>query len=104
MKAANITASRPAATFSARRLSQAPVVRSDIARLFQRVDLLQHPLRPLLRLVGRQVDLLRMRPERVLVRNVDLQALLAEAVDQLRLALLVLRRAPRDRLVGGRLE
>src|SRR5258708_32307572 len=105
MKATNIAASNPAATFSARRLSQAPVVCSDIARLFQRVDLLQHPLRPLLRLVGCQVDLPRMRPECVDIWGVDLEAvLLLESIGQLRLALHVLRRAPGERLVHRRLE
>src|SRR5260221_123605 len=66
MKATNITASRPAATFSARRRSQGPAPRRFTATLLQGVDFLEQPLGPLLRLVGSQVDLLRVCPERVL--------------------------------------
>src|SRR4051812_38140864 len=99
MKAMNIAASRPAATFSARLRSQAPVVPMDT--LLQRVDLLEHPLRPLLRFIRGEVHLLRVRPERIYIRRIDLEALLLEALGQLGFALLVLRRAPGDRLVDG---
>src|ERR1043165_6254837 len=103
MKATNITANSSATTFSARRRSQASPAGTGIA-LLQRVDLLEHALRPLLRLVGAEVDLLRVGAERVLVGRVDLQALLLEAVGELGFALQVLGGAPRDRLVGGGLE
>src|SRR3954470_24497298 len=104
MNAANITASIAAATFSARRRSQPPSARITRPGSLERVDLLEHALRPFLRLVRGEVDLLCMRAERVQIRRVDLQALLAEALGQLRLALLMLGRAPGDRLVGRRLE
>src|SRR2546422_9026800 len=108
MNAANITASMAAATFSARRRSQAAAsritARASVLLLFERVDLLEQPLRPRLRLVGGEVDLLRVRAEGILVRSVDLQPLLAEALGELGLALQVLGGAPVDRLVGGRLE
>src|SRR5262245_23979186 len=103
MKATNITASRPAAMFSARRCSQAPAVRSCTG-LLQGVDLLEHALRPVLRLVRGEVDLLRVLAESLDVRSVDLKTLLPEALGQLRLALQVLLRAPLDRLVDRRLE
>src|SRR5437016_2841216 len=104
MNAANITASMAAATFSARRRNQAPASRITWRALLQRVDLLEQPLRPRLRLVGGEINLLRVRTEGVLVRSVDVQPLLAEAVGELGLALQVLGGAPVDRLVGGRLE
>src|SRR4051812_36467100 len=104
MNAANITASIAAAMFSARRRSQPPSARIIRPRSLERVDFFQHALRPFLCLVRGQVDLLCMCAERVQIRRVDLQALLAEALRQLRLALLMLRRAPGDRLVGGGLE
>src|SRR6185295_15816892 len=103
MKARNIAPSKAAATFSARRRSQAPASRTTLPALLQRVDLLEHSLRPGFRLVRSQVDLLRVRAEGVLVRGVHLQPLLAEAVRQLRFSLGMLGRAPGDRLVGGRL-
>src|SRR6266581_7535786 len=104
MKATNITASRPAATFSARRCSQVPAFRRNTGTLFQRADFFEHPFRPVLRLVGAEVDFLRVLAEGLDVRGVDLEAHLPEAVGQLRLALQVLGRAPGDRLVGRGLE
>src|SRR5688572_17600882 len=104
MKAANITASSPAATFSARRRSQPPVSRNPIRRLLQGVDLLEHALRPVLRLIRGQVHLLRMVAEGSDVGCINLEARLLEALDQLRFALQVLRRAPVDRLVDRGLE
>src|SRR5258708_37929621 len=98
MNATNITANSAATTFSARRLSQASPAGTGIA-LLQRVDLLEHALRPFLRLVGGEVDLLRVGAERGDVRRVDLQAVrLAEGVGELRLPLQVLGSAPLQRL------
>ena len=67
-------------------------------------DLVEGSRRPGLRLVGCEVDLLRVRAERGDVRRVDIEALLLEAVGELRLLLQVLIRAPRNRLVGRGLE
>src|SRR6185503_20742625 len=102
MNAANITASMAAATFSARRRSQSQSLSGT--PLFQRVDLLEHPLWPVLRFVGSEVDLLRMRAERVLVGGIDLQPCFAELLRQLFLALQVLGGAPGDGFVRRRLE
>ncbi len=105
MNAANITASMAAATFSARRRSQAPASRITWRQVYLSALIFSSmPLRPRLRFVGGEVDLLRVRAEGVLVRHVDLQALLAEAVGELGFALQVLGGAPGDRLVGGGLE
>src|SRR6266705_4281003 len=105
MKATNITASRPAATFSARRCSQVPAFRRNTGTLFQRADFFEHPFRPVLRLVGAEVDFLRVLAEGLDVRGVDLEAvLLPEGIRQLRLALQVLGRAPGKRLVDRGLE
>src|SRR6266704_2803838 len=92
MKATNITASRPAAKFSARRSSQAPALpKNGLIVLF--------PPRPASRRS-------RARPAgiRELLRGVDLENLLPEAIGQLRFAFQVLGRAPGDRLVGRSLE
>src|SRR6478752_5346413 len=104
MNATNITANSAATTFSARRRSQAPAFLRRTTRLLQRVDLIQHALRPFLRLVGGKVDLLRVGAEGALVGRVDLQPLLPEAVGELGFALQVLAGAPRDGLVGRRLH
>src|SRR5471032_1177090 len=105
MNATNITASRPAATFSARRRSHAPTLPGDAfmgRKLFQRVDFLEHALGPVLRLVRGKIGLLREIAKRLDVRSVDIEALLPEGVGQFRFALQVLVRAPGDRLVGRR--
>src|SRR5207247_3161412 len=125
MKATNMAASRPAAKFSARRSSQAPALPkngfivllpprpagrrpqarpANIRELLQGVDLLEHPFRPVLRLVRTEVCLLRIGAEGIDVRGVDFETLLPEAIGQLRFALQVLGRAPGDRLVGRSLE
>src|SRR5438309_2498470 len=125
MKATNMAASRPAAKFSARRSSQAPAFPKNgfivllpprpagrrprarpagIRELLQGVDLLEHPFRPVLRLVRAEVCLLRIGAEGIDVRGVDFETLLPEAIGQLRFALQVLGRAPGDRLVGRSLE
>src|SRR5687767_7002568 len=100
MNAKNITATIVAATFSARRRSQAPASRIMRAPLLERVDLFEHALGPLLGLVGSQVNFLSMRAERGDVRGVDLEAvLLAESLRQFRFAFQVLIGAPFERLV-----
>src|SRR6266853_4070673 len=125
MKAANITVSSPATKFSARRSSHAPILPKNgfivllpprpagrrprarpagIRELLQGVDLLEHPFRPVLRLVRAEVYLLRIGAEGVDVRDVDLETLLPEAIGQVRFALQVLGRAPGDRLVSRSLE
>src|SRR3979409_2235128 len=104
MKTTNITASRPAAMFSARRFSTAAAFRENTGPLFECADFLEHPFRPVLRLVRAEVYLLRIGAEGVDVRGVDLETLLPEAIGQLRFALQVLGRAPGDRFVGRSLE
>src|SRR5437773_2520544 len=123
MKATNMAASRPAAKFSARRSSQAPALPKNgfivllpprlagprarpagIRELLQGFAFLEHPFRPVLRLVRAEVCLLRNGSEGIDVRGVDFEALLPEAIGQLRFALQVLGRAPGDRLVGRSLE
>src|SRR5256885_6668464 len=123
MKATNMAASRPAAKFSARRSSHAPALPKNgfivllpprpagprarpagIRELLQGVDLLEHPFRPVLRLVRAEVCLLGIGAEGIDVRGVDFETLFPEAIGQLRFALQVLGRAPGDRLVGRSLE
>src|SRR5436190_5485361 len=102
--AANITPSIAAATSSARLRSQAASCRDTASALLQRRNFFKHALRPLLCLVRGEVDLLRVLAERLDVRCVDLQPGLLEALDELRLALQMLVRAPGERLVGRGLE
>src|SRR5882724_5424485 len=125
MKATKMTASKPAATFSARRRSQAPIFPkngfivlfppepacrrprtrpADTRELLQCVDLLEQPFRPVFRLFRAQVYLLSMFSEGPDIWGVNLEALLPEAVGQLRFTLQMLRCAPGDRLVGRGLE
>src|SRR5260221_9687816 len=93
------------ATFSARRRSQPSASRITRRALLQRVDLFQHPLRPLLRLVGGEVALLRVGAEGGDLRSVDLEAVLRlESVRELGFALQVLRCTPLQRLVDRPLE
>src|SRR5207249_7826545 len=96
MKATNITVSSPAAKFSARRSSHAPALPKNgfivllpprpagrrprarpagIRELLQGVDLLEHPFRPVLRLVRAEVCLLRIGAEGIDVRGVDFETL-----------------------------
>src|SRR5687767_2515664 len=99
MKATKISASNAAATASAKRCSE-PSVRCSNPASLHRVDLVEHAGRPALGLVRGEVHLLRVLAEGGDVGHVHLQPMLAEDLGQLGLALLVLGRAPGDRLVG----
>src|SRR5690606_37668981 len=74
------------------------------AKQSERVDLVYHAVRPVLRQVGRKVLRLYVLAEGGLVRLVDLQALLFEKLNQLTLALEMLLGGKINRRVRRRLE
>src|SRR5256885_10641155 len=113
MKATNMAASRPAAKFSARRSSHAPALPKNgfivllpprpagprarpvgIRELLQGVDLLEHPFRPVLRLVRARGCLLRISAGRIDGRGVDFETLFPETIGPIPLAPYAPRRAP----------
>src|SRR4051812_40888889 len=97
MKARNMAASRPAAMFSARRRSQAPLFSRNegiLGSLLQAVDLVEHARRPGFRQRGLQVLALRERAEGLHIGRVDIEASGLEEADQLLLLLQVFSRAP----------
>src|SRR3569623_355591 len=95
----NMTVSKPTATLSARARNHARVLR--MRSLFDRVDLIDHALRPGLGKVGSQIGFLHMGPEGVYVGGVDVEALVLEELRQVILELELLQATRFGCVVGG---